>query len=316
MPLVIPPLLIGLGLFVSAIYLYGLTHSSSETTLPTLHATMPRKKRFLRALLFGASGGLSEVILRSHRYIRSVVAHWAWRKTKALAAWFGGLTALAIGVAHEIEELGLGIEHGLGRLTHVWIPRYVHRLLSPIDRLAHNAYRLGLHTRARVEADARRFARGIDRLNHRLEHVVMRRIRGIEHGIASRVMPRIRGLEGRLGRVISRDLPALRRRERALERALEHPSRAWLKRIGAALWATSLLGLMVRYLVRRFPWLYCRNVNRLARTVCGLPTNTIDGLVAALVGAIAVSDLRTIVRFAQEAEEEAVEELRRLLNAL
>jgi hypothetical protein len=316
MPLAIPPLLVAFGFLCAAVVVYGMTHSSNETVRPQLRVSTPLRKKILRGFLFGVTLGTSEAIRAGERYIRAHLSHWAVAKTRALAAWFGGLTALALGVAHEIEELGLGIEHGVRDLTQRWIPREIHKKVQPVERTAADARGRAQAAQHGIDRERRQRGKETGALGGVIFGRLFPKLHGIEHGIRTNLQPKVAAHGRTLHDIWGRDLPRIRSRTKAVEDQVHSPSRAWLKRIGAALWATSLFGLMVRYLVRRFPWLYCRNVNRLARTVCGLPTNTVDNLILGLLGAIAVSDLRTVVHFAQEAEEEAVQELRRLLNAL
>lgn len=301
-------------MLVTFLVFWGM-HHGSNTWLRTLleEYTKPRGSFVKRAVTAPARYAIKGV-LRVERVVRAALATWLVANTMAVAAWLANLAVLALGVAHEIRDLGLGIEHGIERLVHVWIPRELRRAISPVERLARSALHAGHQARAYAEAQAARLRRGIDTLHRDLRREIARARHGIEAGIASHVMPRIRGVERRVGRILSRELPRIRAREHALERAFAHPDKAWLRRIGRAIWAASIFGLLVKFLVRRFPWLFCRNVDRLARRVCGLDADALAAVEAILLGSLVLQDYRTLVRIMQDAEREAIDEVERLLS--
>src|SRR5205814_6090636 len=105
--------------------------------------------------------------------------------------------------------------------------------------------------------------RGIDHLERDFHHL-RERLRAFQRGIdtliAHRILPAIRAAERAIAVTIPRELGRIRHRVGTLEDRLTHPSRAWLKRIARAMWGVALLGLVVRVLARRFPWLFCRQV--------------------------------------------------------
>lgn len=314
MPLALPGLALGLTVLVTFLVFWGM-HQGSNTWLRVLleEYTKPRGSFIKRAVTAPARLVLRGV-LRVERVVRAALAAWLVTNTAAVAAWISNLATLALGLAHEVRDLGLGIEADIGRLVHVWIPRELRKALSPVDRLAHSALRVGHRARAYAESEAARLRRGIDTLRRDLRREISRARHGIEAGIAAHVLPRIRGVERRVGNILSRELPRIRARERALERAFAHPDKAWLRRIGQAIWAASIFGLLVRFLVRRFPWLFCRNVDRLARRVCGLDADALAAIEAILLGSLVLQDYRTLVRIMQDAEREAIDEVERLLS--
>jgi hypothetical protein len=313
-PLALPALAIGFSVLVTFIAFWAM-HQGSNTWLRTLleEYTKPRGSFVKRAVTAPARYVLKGV-LRVERVVRAALAAWLVANTLAVAAWIANLAVLALGVAHEVRDLGLGIEAGIGRLVHVWIPRELRKALSPVDRLAHAGLRAGHQARAYAEAQAARLRRGIDTLRRDLRREIARARKGIEAGIAAHVIPRIRGVERSVGRILSRDLPRIRARERALEHAFEVPDKAWLRRIGQAIWAASIFGLLVKFLVRRFPWLFCRNVDRLARRVCGLDADALAAVEALLLGSLVLQDYRTLVRLMQDVERDAIDEVERLLS--
>ena len=84
-----------------------------------------------------------------------------------------------------------------------------------------------------------------------------------------------------------------------LEHELAHPSRAWLKRLARSMWAVALFGLLVRFLVRRFPWLFCRKVSSVGKRLCGLDQDLLNAL---LLDTVIISGSISVVEFARDLE--------------
>src|SRR5438876_4739136 len=99
-------------------------------------------------------------------------------------------------------------------------------------------------------------------------------------------IPRLRPAERSIARVITRDIPALRRRERALEREVYGDLRARIGRIERALGLGIFAAVVYKILVKVAPWLFCRNVNKVGRAVCGLNPDTLNSLLALTLGTL------------------------------
>lgn len=195
----------------------------------------------------------------------------------------------------------------LGYLRHHAIPSLIHAAVSPVARLAHRALHAAHVADAYAHALERRLLRGIDRLEHRLVRRFERVFHGIDAFVRHTVWPRLRTAERELTHVVTRDLPAIRRGERALARRLSRVEKALaLGVIGA---------LMYRVLARVAPWLFCRNWKKVGNAVCGLNPSRLDALLALLLGAFLVRDLRTVAEWASGVEDEAAHGLAELLSA-
>ena len=81
--------------------------------------------------------------------------------------------------------------------------------------------------------------------------------------------------------------------------------------------ATAAFVAAVAVAVRRLGmnWVRCRNWKRIGKAVCGLPASRIDGLLAVLVGGLALADYRDLVREMQDVERVAAQEVVDLLHA-
>jgi hypothetical protein len=65
-----------------------------------------------------------------------------------------------------------------------------------------------------------------------------------------------------------------------LEDDFTHPGTRWLRRIATAMWAATLLGLMIKALAKKFPWLFCRKVTNVGKRICGLDPDLLNSLIA------------------------------------
>jgi hypothetical protein len=107
--------------------------------------------------------------------------------------------------------------------------------------------------------------------------------KALSHSVAQGVYPRLKVGDNTLGRVITRDLPALRAGELTLEREFVN-LRKWIAArkvslttgafIGASVWALGKLGL---------GWIRCSNWKRAGRSICGLNASIFEALLADLL---------------------------------
>jgi hypothetical protein len=243
-------------------------------------------KAMLHVFAAGRGGGIIRIITLPLTLIARIVTPGVnfvtHELTKAgshlmhpLAHWFDGLAewslANAVAVGLFAERTAIAFE----RVTTVVLPREIGRRVKPVEKKAAKALGLAGLTAAAL----RRYAHGIDRLLHR------------------DVLPRLHRLTHAIDVTIPRELGRVRSRVGQLEHDLTHPSSTWLKRIGEALWAASLLGLLIRTLARRFPWLFCRQVKAVGNRVCGLDSGLFQSL---LLDTLVIGGTISIVEFAKE----------------
>lgn len=154
--------------------------------------------------------------------------------------------------------------------------------------------------------------RDLPRLRARLEHFRV----GIDRLLRENIMPRVRANERAIDIAIPREIGRIRTRVKTVERTISNPSRSWVKRMWKYGWLAIGAGLVLKFLVRKFPHLFCRNTTRGLKALCGMDSLLLDALLletTAIVGSISV------VQFAedlQEVEDEAVTLLRGLIQEL
>ena len=233
--------------------------------------------------------------------------HVNYYLAKAAAASLQGLTRFYNGVGaalhftyKEFGDIAHDIADSVSVLIHHKIPTIVHKITAPID--------------ARARAALRTAHRSIS-LIRELDHRMARLLHGIDRLLRDSVIPRIRHAERSLAHVITRDIPALRRRERALEREVYGDLRARIGRIEKALGLGIFAAVVYKILAKVAPWLFCRNVNKLGRVVCGLNPDTLNSLLALTLGTLVITDLRSLVQAAEAIEGEITGEIKNILNA-
>jgi hypothetical protein len=269
--LIVPPL----ALFVAWYILFGM-HQSINVWLTTLLTRLvhPQGSFLTRAALKAAAfavGGILWIVNQVDHAISKAASHGS----AAVAHWFHGLTAWITHVAAAAEQYAVDVEHAIGRIVHHTIPHAIHVATVPIWRGIDHLERDLHHLQQRLT----HFARGIDRL---LTHRVLPALRHLEH-VADVTIPRA------LGRI--------RTRVGQLEHDLTHPSKAWVKRLARAMWAAALLGLLIRALARRFPWLFCRKVKTVGGRICGLDSDLLNAL---LLDTLIISGTISVVAMAEE----------------
>jgi hypothetical protein len=286
--------LIGLGFFVTWLVLYGMTHGLQTWLASLLNALAHPQGSFWKVAALKAVGAIVGAAAYVFRAVGHAISQAAAHGTARVAHYFGGITVWltqhAIIAGDFAEATALGFE----RLVAHTIPHVVARAVAvPLHEL-----KVGLrHTERDLEL-LRRYARGIDRL------------------VRDTIIPDIRRLAHAIDITLPRALGKVRARVGHAERAFANPSARWVKAIWKRGWILVGAGLMLKFLVRKFPYLFCRNSTNALKQVCGMDNLLLDALLletTAIVGAISV------VQFAkdlQEVEDEAVSLMRRLIQEL
>jgi hypothetical protein len=242
----------------------------------------------IRVVAAHPHGGIKRIITLPLRLIDRVVTpginYVTHELTKAashymhpLAHWFNALAdwslANAVAVGLFAERTALAFE----RLTTVVLPREIGKATRPISRKAQAAW-------AAAAAAAAALAH-------------YRRV--TNHLIHGQLLPQLHRLAHALDVTIPHALGDIRARVRDVETQLSKPSRAWLRRLAGLLWASYLLGLLLRTLARRFPWLFCRQVQGVGKRICSLDSGLLQSLLA---DTLVIAGLISVVDFAKEVE--------------
>jgi hypothetical protein len=261
---------IALGFFVTWLVLYGMTHGLQTWLASFLEALAhPRGSLWKRAALLPvslAAGAVLYVYRTVGHRISQVASHGVARVASYIGSWAVWIQHHAVVLGDFATEVATGFE----RLVSHTIPHVVAREVAPvfkgIDRLEGEvrslAHRLAV------------YARGIDRL---LKHTILPQLRHLTH-MVDVTLPRAVGRTGsRVG---------------ALERRLLNPPKSLVKRWWKLGWVLIGAGLMLKLLAKKFPYLFCRNVKKVAQSICRPSMNqVVDLLLADAVAAFAIADM-------------------------
>jgi hypothetical protein len=284
---------IGLGFFVTFVVLYGMTHGLQTWLASLLNALAHPRGSFWKVTAMKIAGAVVGAFAYVFRAVGHAVSQAASHSIPRVAHW---LTSIAVWVAANATVAGRFAEdtaYGFERLVAHTIPRIVAKAIAvPIHEV-----QLGLRHAERDLALLRRYARGIDRL------------------VRDSIIPRIRAAERAIEVTIPREIADIRHRERVLARDFRNPSRAFAKRIWKLGWLAVGAGLMVKFLVRKFPHLFCRNVTKLGRSICSPRNNLlVDLLLGEAVALFVLADVCATVKAIEGVADKAAPLLQGLVE--
>lgn len=269
MPLVLAPFLISGLVFLAALVLIALNHTfnawfGSQTQTGNTGGLWGALQTILTAPIRAIVGTAQKVA-------RTTVSHWALAHVKPITRWFHALAVLTGGTFAEIANISIDTKNALERLVHVTIPRIVGKEIAPIKSLA----RKGLNTATL----ARQLGLALSNDLAHFKGFVFGQIKALHHAIDVTLPKEI----GRIGAG-----------EKALEREIPVGLRSRLKSLEKYVFGGAIVGLIIRTLARRFPWLFCRNVQNVGKRVCGMNQNLLQALLAdtaVISGAISIVEL-------------------------
>lgn len=187
----------------------------------------------------------------------------------AIGFYWHGIGWLVYMAAHELRSHA----HLLLALAHYAMPwEWGHLIVRELGRLTayvHAVQRMALAALAGVRELELTFA----------------------HRVAVVVAPRFGALEHELGHVIYPDIAALRARARALLDRLDATWHAVRRLEGKLTTAALTAAVAVALTALDLNWVRCRNWRRLGRSLCGLPFELLDALLAGTLEAFAIGDL-------------------------
>lgn len=196
-----------------------------------------------------------------------------------------------------------------------WIGREIASHAALIERIANDLVTANFADLIHLEVQgARKLLHYLARQIVGIGHDVTIRVKNVERGIGADVLPRIRSLDRRLSREVTREKARARAAEHALDREVTALGK-WVRShpwtivtdafVGAVAIALTKLGL---------DWIKCDSAKKLAKKRgCGM-WDDLDSLLGLAVTAIAIADLKTLVREAQKVEHATAEAIETLLR--
>lgn len=288
LPLLGPELFAGLALgFPEVVVIVGLlvlALTAKSWLEPLLASTATRKGGTIARIIDIPGSLIRGVAASAFSRVTHSISTAAMHRMHPLARWFHAAGSLVIGTSWAISRFAEDTAYSIEHLATVTLPREIHAATRPIGHRASKALAGALA----AAAAARHLRRYLDRL---YGHTIRPALHHLEHAVDV---------------TIPRSLGRVGLRVRDVERTLTHPSTKWLRRTAAALWGAALLGLMVRTLARKFPWLFCRQVGNVGKRICGLDSSLLQSL---LLDTLAIASVISVVEMAevlQELEHEAL----------
>jgi hypothetical protein len=284
MPIVFPEMAAFVA-FAAAVGAFILYRTEAMWLRPLVLALQHPHGSWWKRLLLKGAAAVAVATLYVEKHVRLALSEFAAGGLHMLTRGFAGLAACFHFTYRELGLVAHDIADALAYLRHHTIPHLIHAAVAPVARLAHSAYAEALAAERFAKALEKRFLRGIDRLRKSLEAWTLTRLHGIDR-LIGRLASRVRAAEHAITVTIPHELGAIRLRLTRLEKLLG---------IGA------LTAAIIRVLARRFPWLFCRNVNALGRAICGMNPDALNSLIGLLIGVFVFSDLRRSARLAEDA---------------
>jgi hypothetical protein len=248
-------------------------------------------------------------MLHPHGNIFTRVALYPVTKLAQGAAWLYNQVAHALSVAasHSLYHTGSWLNGHAARETHV------QKTNADFNTAVADAFEhgFGVTVPRKIETKTRPLHRGID-ANHRemgqLRKRLARLALGIDTLLGAHLLLRTKRVEHATTTTLPRSIGGVRRRVGALERELSNPARRFVVRVWRRGWILVGAGLMVKFLAKKFPYLFCRNSTNALKAVCGMDTSLLTALLAGTV-ALNEVNLRDFCRTLQAIEGEIVSEI-------
>jgi hypothetical protein len=268
-------LTVGFEVVAIAVVLLVLAMAAKTWLEPLLSSTATRQGGGILRILDIPGAAIRRVAASAFSAVTHSLSVAASHRMRPLARWIHALGSLVLGSSWAVAHFAGDMAYSIERLATVVLPREIGQATRPISRRA---------TRALAAAAAAALA--ARNLRHYLNRLYGHTIR-----------PALHHLTHAVDVAIPRALGGIRSRLRDVEHEIAHPSTRWLRRTATAMWGAALLGLMIRTLARRFPWLFCRQVKKVGGRICGLDASLLDSL---LLDALAIASVISVKEFAHE----------------
>lgn len=273
--IVLAPLLIPLVALVAALFLLAANETSKTWLEPLIASTSTSRGGFFTRILTLPA----KLLIRAGASAFSAVSHAisvaASHRLGTLTHWLDAMTARLALLRTAGAAFARDTAHGFERIAGHVIPREVGRATRPIDRRAKKALKIGVAAGLFGAGLAKHFA-----------HVLGREVRPALHSLHRATAVTLPRAIGRVGA-----------RERALERHIREKVDPALRRLAKLTGVGVIVGLIVKTLARRFPWLFCRKVKTVGGRLCGLDQDLLNAL---LLDTVLIAGGISVVEFARE----------------
>jgi hypothetical protein len=292
MALILVPL-VSIALVMCVSSLYGMQRGQQDWLTPLVNSLRNARGSFLKrnalrlvgAALAGASWIVNQVV-----HALSVAVSF---RLETFVHWMDGLTRWVGVQAEGLPQLAEDVYHFGRGLLHHHLPKEIHKAVKPVAHAAKVAT-------AGVRKDVQRVTTTV--------HVITR-------VVTTRVVPQVHRLTHAIDITIPREFDRVRAREKAFERSVSRPASRWVKAIWRRGWILVGAGLMVKFLLKKFPHLFCRNSTKGLKALCRMPSSLLDLFLGDALLVFAITDICTTMRAIEAVADQAAPLLALLVRA-
>lgn len=254
--------------FFGALVLVALAQTMGVTTKAQTEA----QHSFWGALMDALTG--KAIVKAITQQTRAAVSRWALSQLKPVARWFTALGLLVQATVAAQADFAEEAARAIAKLAGVDVKAIARTAVAPVKTAAKAAQ----HAATKATAHATTVARDVA-------------------GLRREVIPRLRTVERATTKTLPKELARLNTAVVDLEHEFAHPDLSFLKRWAKMLWVAGMAGLMVKWLARYLPWLFCSNVKQVGQRLCGMDSSLLDALFA---GTLVLFGGFSIVQLAEE----------------
>jgi hypothetical protein len=257
---------------------------------------------------------LARGLLWIERQTSAALAGFAAGSLAVIAGWLIDASWLARETYKEFNAQARDTLEAFGILRTETLPRVAKSAAAPALARAKGAERLGRTSISLGKTMRVRFGRSISLITKRLGALALV-VAGIDVLVKGRNAARHHRDHARdIPQIRDRDIPRAKAKDRAHDQTLaRHGTR--LGRLEKALGLGVLTGVVLRVLAKRFPWLWCRNLPKVANALCSLNPLKLNLLLGLLTGTLLIRDIRTVASYAESVTEQVGRGIVGLLSA-
>jgi hypothetical protein len=307
---------IGLGFLVTFVVLYGMTHGLQTWLASLLNSLAHPQGSFWKVGALKVAGAIVGAAAYVFRAVGHACSQVAAHSIPRVAHWLDGVAAWVTHNATIAGSFADEVATGFERLVAHTIPAE----LGKWDKGLPKKIAISLGLGAFGAAELALLGKGIDTLLRGIGSLSKDHLRRVGHGIdrlvREHVIERFNTVERVVTHAIPKELGKVRSRVGRAERTISNPSARWVKAIWKRGWILVGAGLMLRFLVKKFPHLFCRNVTKTAKAICNPANNLlVDLLLGEAIAAFAIADICQVVKGIEVLAEGFEPILRELVTA-
>lgn len=253
-------LLIGLGVLLTYLVLFGLKHGYDYSL-----GSLLTKLAQLTSHVWLVGGSIAHAIDAANHWVEDRLAQGLASSELVVAKWWHGMEWIVRTTGDVLEQFGADVHGAFDALVHGTVPTVVKGTTEPLKQALAKAER-ALSSQAAT-----------------LEHDLTKRAKAIEGTMAADFGAAWRGIDHITGSVLGALAHTLTVAETDLANLRDYLGRTFgarLKAIEELLAGGLIAAIGLSIVSRLFPFLRCTNVQKAARSLCRFPTQLLESLLA------------------------------------